>query len=210
MDVGFGRATGSGFPGESAGLMNHFQHWSEVELATIAFGHGIAVTTLQLAQAYAVIASDGMLRQLSFLKIEEPTPAKRVLPVRITQQLKTMMEAVTGEDAGGRRAAVAGYRVAGKTGTAHKAIRGGYAEDRYRSLFSGFAPASDPRLVLVVVIDEPQGDEHYGGQVAAPVFSRVMAGALRILNIPPDDLPSMDGQVIMAQYGEDGVQVVNR
>lgn len=196
---GLGHITGSGYPGESAGIFSHYQSWSEIDLATIAFGHGIAVTTLQLTQAYSILAADGLLRPVSFLKLDEPVAGRRVLPAIIASQIKSMLEAAAGVDGTGNRAKVAGYRVAGKTGTAHKPTIGGYAVDRYRSLFAGFAPVSDPRLVLVVMIDEPQGSQHYGGQVAAPVFSHVMKGALRILNVPPDDLGSIHGQVIMAQ-----------
>ena len=200
-DVGFGQSTGSGYPGESAGLFNNYHVWSDVDLATIAFGHGIAVTTLQLAQAYSVIATGGILRSVSLHKVDEVAEGKRVLPKGVVLQVRKMMEAVAEEGGSGLRAAIKGYRVAGKTGTAHKAARGGYAEDRYLSLFAGMAPASDPRLVLVVVIDEPSGGRHFGGQVAAPVFSNVMEGALRVLNIPPDDLPSLKSQTILARQG---------
>jgi len=199
LNVGFGRETGSGFPGESPGLVNNYNLWSEVELATIAFGYGIAVTTLQLAHAYTIIAADGWLRPVSFLKIEEPLATRQVLPAPVTAQIRGMLETVVQKSGTGYSAAVKGYRVAGKTGTVHKTSVGGYAEDRYMSLFSGMAPVSSPRLVLVVMINEPRGDQHYGGQVAAPVFAKVMQGALSILNIPPDDLHSMDSQIIMAQ-----------
>lgn len=193
---GLGRITGSGYPGESPGLFHHYHSWSEVELATIAYGYGVAVTTLQLAQAYSILANEGELRPISFLKLDEPVAGERILPERIVSEIKSMLENVTREDGTGKRARVEGYRVAGKTGTAHKTSEGGYAEDRYRSLFAGFAPASNPVLVLVVMIDEPQGSQHYGGQVAAPVFSRVMKGALRILNIPPDDIDSIQGRMM--------------
>jgi cell division protein FtsI (penicillin-binding protein 3) len=196
---GLGIITGSGFPGESSGLFNHYRAWSEVDLATIAFGHGIAVTTLQLAQAYAILAAGGMQRPVSFLKLDQPAPATQVLSEQITEQIKFMMEGVTQEGGTGAKARVEGFRIAGKTGTARKAINGGYSLDHFRSLFAGFAPITAPRLVLVVMIDEPEGGEYYGGLVAAPVFARVMKGALRILNIPPDNPGSIHGQVIMAQ-----------
>ena len=198
-DMGFGQMTGSGYPGESAGLFNNYHVWSDVDLATIAFGHGIAVTTLQLAQAYSVIATGGILRPVSLQRMTEAPAGQRVLPQEIVLQVRAMMEAVVQEGGSGLRAAVRGYRIAGKTGTAHKAARGGYAEDRYLSLFAGMAPVSAPRLVLVVVIDEPSRGRHFGGQVAAPVFANVMEGALRILNIPPDDLPSLQSQMILAR-----------
>jgi len=195
---GLASDTGSGYPGESAGLFNYYKAWSELDLATIAFGHGIAVTSLQLARAYSVLADDGLLKPVSFQKIESPVPGTRILSENYTKKIVAMLEAATNEGGTGTRARVAGYRVAGKTGTAHKPTAGGYAEDRYRSLFAGFAPVSDPRLVLVIMIDEPQGIQYYGGEIAAPVFARVMKGALRILNIPPDDIGSMNKQAIMA------------
>ena len=195
---GLNSNTGSGYPGESSGLFNYYNSWSELDLASISFGHGIAVTSLQLARAYAVLADGGVLRPVTFQKVDTPVPGKRILSEKITKKIATMLEAATNEGGTGTRARVAGYRVAGKTGTAHKSTAGGYAEDRYQSLFAGFAPVSDPRLVLVIMIDEPQGIEYYGGEIAAPVFSRVMKGALRLLNIPPDDIDSMHSQVIMA------------
>ena len=165
---------------------------------------------LQLARAYSVIAAGGLLKPVSFQRVNEPVTGKRVLAAELVQQVKDMLETVVQPGGTGQRDAVKGYRVAGKTGTAHKAIRGGYAEDRYMSLFAGMAPASDPRLVMVVVIDEPQRGQHYGGQVAAPVFAKVMEGALRILDSPPDDLPSLDGQVIMAENTRQGLQGIGQ
>jgi cell division protein FtsI (penicillin-binding protein 3) len=198
VNIGFGQSTGSGFPGESSGLLNDYSSWSEVELATMSFGHGIAVTALQLAQAYSVLAGNGVLRPVSFQKIEEEVTGKRVLPSWVVKHVNNMLETVVHEGGTGLRAAVRGYRVAGKTGTAHKAASGGYAGDRYVSVFAGMAPLSNPQLVMVVVIDEPQRGEHYGGLVAAPVFSNVMRGALRILNVPPDDIPSFESKIVVA------------
>ncbi|NKB38925.1 MAG: penicillin-binding protein 2 [Gammaproteobacteria bacterium] len=195
--VGFGQSTGSGFPGESAGLLNGHNSWSEFELATMSFGYGIAVTTLQLAQAYSVLANKGVLLPVSFQKVEQKVEGRRVLSAEIAEEVNEMLESVV-KEGGGLNAGIKGYRVAGKTGTAHKAIAGGYAEDRYMSVFAGMAPVSNPRLVAVVVVDEPQGGEHFGGQVAAPVFSKVMRGALRLLNIAPDDLPAIESKIIIA------------
>lgn len=195
---GLGSNTGSGYPGESSGLFNYYTSWSELDLATIAFGHSIATTSLQLARAYSVLAAGGLLRPVTFQKTDSPVPGKRILSVDYNRQIVAMLEAATKEGGTGTRARVEGYRIAGKTGTAHKSTASGYAKDRYRSLFAGFAPVSDPRLVLVIMIDEPQGIEYYGGEIAAPVFSRVMSGALRILNIPPDDIDSMNSPLIMA------------
>jgi cell division protein FtsI (penicillin-binding protein 3) len=194
---GLGDVTSSGFPGESAGLFNHYSSWSELDLATIAFGHGVAVTTLQLAQAYAIIASGGVQRPVSFLKLDEPQAGTRALSESLATQIIFMMETVTMEGGTGTRARVAGYRVAGKTGTARKSTGGGYSLNRFRSLFAGFAPLSDPRLVLAVMIDEPEGGQYYGGEVAAPVFAEVLKGALRILNIPPDDPGSLSGETLV-------------
>lgn len=197
-DLGFGLPTGSGFPGEFAGVLNGYQDWSEVELATIAFGYGISMTALHLAQAYAAIANDGVMKPVSLQRLDEPAAGRRVMPAQVAREIRAMLEAVVEDGGTGRRATVPGYHIAGKTGTVHKTARGGYAKDRYLSLFAGMAPASDPKLVAIIVIDEPQGEEYYGGQVAAPVFSKVMEGALRIFNIPPDDLPSFDGNTLMA------------
>ncbi len=194
--VGFGQATGSGFPGESSGYLNPYNNWSEVEQATMSFGYGISTTALQLAQAYMPFATDGMMLPVSFLKVTEPVAASRVFSAGVARQVRTMLESVVQKGGTGNRAFIEGYRVAGKTGTVHKTIVGGYSEDRYLSLFAGMAPASNPRLIAVVIIDEPKGDQYYGGLVAAPVFSNVMAGALRLLDIPPDNLPVLNGQVI--------------
>ena len=194
--VGFGVTSGSGFPGEASGYLAPSSNWSEVELATIAFGYGISVTLLQLAQAYMVIATDGMLLPISFVKSKEPPQGKRIISATIATQLRAMLAAVVQKEGTGLRAAVDGYSVAGKTGTVHKAEPGGYSASRYVSLFAGMAPAKDPRVVMVVMIDEPQGDEYYGGQVAAPVFSKVMAGTLRLLDIAPDALPDLSNNIV--------------
>jgi cell division protein FtsI (penicillin-binding protein 3) len=196
--LGFGLPTGSGFPGESAGVLNSYHNWSEVQLATIAFGYGISTTALHLAQAYAAIADDGILLPVSLTRVDKPPSGRRVMPAAVAREVRKMLEGVVQRGGTGLRADVPGYEVAGKTGTVHKSTAGGYAEDRYQSLFAGMAPASDPKLVMVVVIDEPEGNDYYGGLVAAPVFARVMQGALRILNIPPDDLPAFKGGTLMA------------
>jgi len=196
--VGFGQATGSGFPGEASGFLNPYNNWSEVEQATMSFGYGISTTALQLAQAYMPFATDGMMLPVTFLKVSEPVAASRVFSAGVARQVRAMLETVVQKGGTGYRASIEGYRVAGKTGTVHKTVAGGYSEDRYLSLFAGMAPASNPRLIAVVIIDEPKGDQYYGGLVAAPVFSKVMAGALRLLDIPPDDLPVLNGQIIAA------------
>jgi len=193
---GFGQSTGSGFPGESSGSLNPFNTWSEIEMATLSFGYGLSVTPLQLAHAYSVLATGGVMLPVSFIKIKGSVSGKRVMPENITRQVRKMLETVVSASGTGKRAAIKGYRVIGKTGTVHKSIRGGYSDDRYLSIFAGIAPASEPRFAMVVLIDEPGGDHHYGGVVAAPVFSRVMEGTFRILNIPPDDLPAFTSPIM--------------
>ncbi len=191
--LGFGHPTEVGFPGETRGVLRHHSTWRVFEHATQAFGYGLSVTALQLAQAYSVLAADGVKRPVSLVKrdasrIEET----RVLSAETARQVRAMMETVVSEQGTARRAAITGYRVAGKTGTAKKAGRGGYGGGRYQAVFAGFAPAGEPRLVMVVMIDEPRGKAYYGGLVAAPVFQKVMEGALRLFNVPPDDpQPSM-------------------
>lgn len=183
--VGFGRSTGSGFPGESAGRLQPPERWRPVEIATMSYGYGMTVTALQLARAYAMLAAGGVERPVSFLKVDGPVTGERVLSEDIARQLIPMMESVVTTDGTAIKAAVPGYRVAGKTGTAHKAQNGGYATDQYMSTFAGMAPASRPKVVLVVVMDSPVG-QYYGGLVSAPVFSRIMAETLRLMNVEPD------------------------
>jgi len=189
---GLGRLTGSGFPGESSGLLSHFSNWRPISQATLAYGYGLSVTPLQLAQAYAVIAADGLQRPISLLRLKQAPIARRVIKAQTAGAVLSMLEAVVGAGGTGRQAVVAGYRVAGKTGTVKKFVPGGYSEDRYLALFSGIAPVTRPRLAIVVVIDDPSVGDYYGGEVAAPVFSNVVEGALRILAIPPDNFMRPD------------------
>ncbi len=186
--LGFGVSTGSGFPGEVDGRLDATRRWSKIGQATLGFGYGLSVTPLQLAQAYAVIAADGVRRPPSLLRQEDKVVGERVMSRQTARQLRTMLESVVSPEGTANSAAIKGYRVAGKTGTVKKSTKGGYTEDQFRAVFAGMAPASSPRLVMVVVIDEPKGRRYYGGQVAAPLFSRVMTGVLRILNIAPDDM----------------------
>jgi cell division protein FtsI (penicillin-binding protein 3) len=183
---GFGLATGVGFPGESSGHLPNYSRWAEIEKATLAFGYGLSVSALQLAQAYSVIAADGVKRPVTLLKSSQPLDQQRILNSEIARDVRRMMEAVVSTEGTAPLAAIAGYRVAGKTGTVKKVGKNGYTEKRYRALFAGIAPASNPRLVLVTVIEEPKGDVYYGGQVAAPVFAEVMGHALQLMNIAPD------------------------
>ena len=197
-NIGFGSLTMSEYPGEVAGTLPDYADWSKLNLATVSYGYGISVTAMQLAQAYSVIASGGLLYPISFQKVGLIPVPRRVMPEMVAFEVNRMMRAVVGPDGSGRRAAVGGYHVAGKTGTVHKTSASGYVDDRYVSLFAGFAPATEPRLVLVVVIDDPGAGKYFGGQVAAPVFANVMKGALRILNIPPDNLIGLKQQALLA------------
>ena len=183
--LGFGEATGSGFPGESAGVLRDHARWRPVEQATISYGYGLSVTVLQLAQAFAVLADEGRLRQPSLI-LGASNPAVTVADPRLVREVATMLETVPGDEGTGRQARVQNYRVAGKTGTSRKASAAGYAS-RYIASFAGFAPASDPRVVCIVVINDPSEGKFYGGDVAAPLFSSVVAGAMRVMNVPPDD-----------------------
>ena len=186
---GFGEVSGSGFPGESAGLLYDASHWRKIEQATISYGYGLSVTPLQLARAYAILGAGGIRRPVTLRRVEGAIPGERVVDARVAREMLTMMESVVSQDgATGYRAALVGYRVAGKTGTAWTADAGGYSSNRYKASFGGVVPASHPRLAAIVVIDEPGGRQFYGGDVAAPVFANVMAGALRLLGVPPDGL----------------------
>jgi cell division protein FtsI (penicillin-binding protein 3) len=193
-NLGFGTPTGvAGKDSEQAGVLRHFSKWAEIGHANHSFGYGFSLTILQLAQAYTVLAADGVRRPLTLVKREQPPgPAdeRRVLAASAVRQVRAMMEHVVSREGTGLKASVPGYRVAGKTGTARK-LSGGRYTNRYFALFAGMAPASNPRLVMVVLIDEPKGGAYYGGTVAAPVFSATMGGALRILNVTPDDLPNL-------------------
>lgn len=182
---GFGQPLGTGFPGEATGKLRPYKTWRPIEQATMAYGHGISVSLLQLTRAYSVFATDGELKPVSLLKIDAPAPGVRVISAKTAREVRAMLEMVVQPGGTGMRAQVVGYRVAGKTGTAHKSEVGGYAANRYIASFIGMAPASDPRFIIGVMIDEPTG-EYYGGSVAAPVFSAVMASALRLFSVPPD------------------------
>ncbi len=192
--VGLGEITSSGFPGESGGYLSQYTRWRTLDRATVAFGYGLSVTPLQLAQAYSVLATDGLRTPVSFIASDGPPKRRRALSADTSRKIRLMLEGVVSSEGTAKLAGVTGYRVAGKTGTIQKNTSGGYSKDRYISTFAGMAPASDPRLVAVVMIDEPRKGEYYGGVVAAPVFSKVMQGALRLLDIFPDNLPTLQAQ----------------
>jgi len=184
--LGFGEPLKLGFPGEAGGRLRPWQHWRPIEQATMAYGHGISVSLIQLARGYLAFARDGEILPLSLTRLDAPPPGGvQVFSVRTAREVRTMLEMAAGPEGTAQKARVPGYRVAGKTGTAHKLAGGRYAE-RYVASFVGFAPVSDPRLVVAVMIDEPTVGGYYGGQIAAPVFSRVMGGALRALGVRPD------------------------
>lgn len=189
---GLGSLTASGFPGESAGLLTHYSHWQPISQATLAYGYGVSVTPLQLAQAFAALGSDGRMHPISLIAVEQAGDGEQVLAATTAIAVRRMLEEVVRPGGTGTKAAVAGYRVAGKTGTAWKFAAGGYSEHKYISIFAGLAPASSPRLAVIVVIDEPSGELYYGSDVAAPVFADVMAESLRLLAVPPDALPARD------------------
>ena len=198
---GFGEATGTGFPGESAGVLRNHRRWRRLEQATISYGYGVSATALQIAQAYAVIANDGRLRHPTFIR-EAINPAMSVVDPALARQVAAMLETVTGPEGTGKQARVANYRISGKTGTSRKASASGYA-NRYIASFAGFAPSSDPRLICVAVINDPTGDFYYGGQVAAPLFAEVVGGALRLMNVPPDDYSALMVQSTESAGGPD-------
>lgn len=185
--VGFGEITGTSFPGERAGMLPRRTTWKPFTLATLAFGYGISVTPLQLAQAYGVLANNGMKIPLSLLRMDKPPVGEQVMDPTVAHQMLHLLEAVVSKGGTGERAHIPGYRVAGKTGTAEMVGIKGYQKQHNISSFVGIAPVTDPRLVVAVVIRDPQGKNHHGGFVAAPVFEKVMEGALLSLNIPPDD-----------------------
>jgi cell division protein FtsI (penicillin-binding protein 3) len=195
--LGLGQVTGSGYPGESAGMLSHYSHWRPVGIATLSHGYGLSVTPLQLAHAYATIGAGGIKRPISFERVSGPVRGEQVIDRRVAHDLVQLMEQVVQKGGTATRASLIGYRVSGKTGTAWKSIAGGYSTDRYMAVFAGLVPASRPKLATVVVIDEPTGDLHQGGTVAAPVFASVMSGALRLMDVPPDDLQNVPAAALV-------------
>ena len=187
-DSGFGQLPTNRFPGEVRGSLRSAENWKTIEQATISYGHGVSVSLLQLARAYTVFARKGMLVPVTFERRSQQVEGSRVISSTTSRAVLAMLEKVTHEGGTGTKAAIPGYRVAGKTGTAHKLVGGQYARDKYRSSFVGLAPASNPRLIVAVVVDEPSAGKHYGGDVAAPVFRKVMEEALKTLKIDPDDI----------------------
>jgi cell division protein FtsI (penicillin-binding protein 3) len=208
MALGFGQVTGSEFPGESAGMLSNYAHWRPIGIATMSHGYGLSVTPLQLAHAYATIGAGGIKRPISFERLSglprgATVPGEQVLDPKVAHELVQLMEQVIAKGGTATRASLVGYRVSGKTGTAFKSIAGGYSTDRIMAVFAGLVPASHPKLATVVVIDEPSRDLHesgtlaQGGTVAAPVFANVMSGALRLMDVPPDDLQNVPAATLV-------------
>ncbi|SDI43468.1 peptidoglycan D,D-transpeptidase FtsI family protein [Pseudomonas panipatensis] len=194
--VGLGQDTGLGFPGERVGNLPNYREWRKAETATLSYGYGLSVTAIQLAHAYAALANNGQTVPLTMVRADRLPASTQVIPAQVAKTMQGMLQQVVEAPNGVYRAQVPGYHVAGKSGTARKAQVGtkGYAENSYRSLFAGFGPLSNPRFVIVVVIDEPSKAGYFGGLVSAPVFSKVMSGTLRLMNIPPDNLQATPQQ----------------
>ncbi|MFL7048692.1 penicillin-binding transpeptidase domain-containing protein [Vibrio cyclitrophicus] len=184
--VGLGEMSGLNLVGETSGIFPNRRRWSKFEIATLAFGYGLSVTPMQLAHAYATLANKGLYEPIHIIKSNDQDFSKQIIKRENAELVLNMLEGVTQKGGTATRAAVPGYRVAAKTGTSRKAEAGGYS-DEYIAITAGFAPVSDPRVALVVVVNEPQGDLYYGGSVAAPVFSEIMKGALQIMNVPADE-----------------------
>jgi len=195
---GFGDVTGVGFPGESAGVLRNHRRWRRVEQATLSYGYGLSTTTLQLATAYAALADEGRMRRPSLIQGAN-NPVVSVLDPQHARAVAAMLETVTGPEGTGKQARVKNYRISGKTGTSRKASASGYAS-RYVATFAGFGPSSDPRLVCIVMIDDPSDGQYFGGAVAAPLFATVMEGALRLMDIPPDNF---DGTLLQAALDDE-------
>jgi cell division protein FtsI (penicillin-binding protein 3) len=201
--LGLGQVSGSSFPGESAGMLSNYAHWRPIGIATLSHGYSLSVTPLQLAHAYATIGAGGLKRPISFERVSGPVPGEQVIDPKVAHEMVQLMEQVVEKGGTATRAALIGYRVSGKTGTAFKSIPGGYSTDRIMAVFAGLVPASHPKLATVVVIDEPSRDVEevgtlaQGGTVAAPVFASVMSGALRLMDVPPDDLQNVPAATLV-------------
>lgn len=200
-EFGLGQDSGTGLTGESSGMIPMRSRWSNIELATLGFGYGLRVTPLQLTAAYAALANKGIRKPVSILKVTQPPKGEAVIAPEIAEQVIHALESVVEEGGTGGKAAVPGYRVAGKTGTAKVATAGGYGKD-YVGTFVGFAPVSNPRFVMAVIINEPKGGAYYGGSVAGPTFAEVMSSALQLYNVPPDALPDPKEELNTAQRSE--------
>jgi cell division protein FtsI (penicillin-binding protein 3) len=184
--LGFGAAPQTGFPGEAKGILRPWEKWRPIEQATMSYGNGISVSLLQLARAYTIFTNDGDLLPLSLMKLDARPAGRALVSPETAHEVVRMMEMAVGPGGTAPRAQVPGYRVAGKTGTAHKPEKGGYSDTKFVSSFVGIGPVTNPRFIVAVMIDEPQGTSYYGGDVGGPVFSVVMGQALRMMAVPPD------------------------
>ena len=191
-DLGFGQTNDLKIPGEQRGMLANRKKWRPIENATMSYGYGLSVNTLQLARSYQALANDGVLLPVSLHPVDEAPKGERVFSKEVTEKVALMLEAAVSDDGTAPKARVDQYRVGGKTGTAHRVVNGKYQDDSYMTLFAGFAPISDPEIVLVVSVNDPKGVDYYGGLVAAPVFSEVMAGALRLRGVAPDAMTKPD------------------
>jgi cell division protein FtsI (penicillin-binding protein 3) len=185
--VGLGQSTGTGFPGESLGLLPNYARWQPIVQANFSFGYGLTLTALQLAQAYSVIADGGLKKPVSILKLDDNPSSVSVVDENLAYQVVDMLKTVVKPGGTAKRANLENYTVAGKTGTIHKVGKQGYADNRYTSIFAGFAPADDPKIIAVVVVNEPSRGKYYGGEVAAPVFAKVVERSLQLLQVPPNE-----------------------
>ena len=194
--AGIGQPSGLGFPGEAVGKLPYPDQLDSLRLATVSYGYGMAISPLQLAQAYTSFTQNGCRNSVSIVMDSySPEQCQPVMTPQVAKQMLNILETVTSDQGTGKRARVDGYRVGGKTGTVHRMGRFGYEDAKYTAVFAGVAPLTNPELVLVVVIDDPKGREYYGGEVAAPVFSRIISQALRLRQVPPDDLPDVGQQI---------------
>ena len=188
-ELGFGQPTGISFPAEQRGHLPHTEKISAFDYATTFFGYGVSSSALQLAHAYATVANNGVAMPLSLLKVEELPEGKRVMSEKTAKAVQKMLEAVVSDGGTGKRANTESYTVAGKTGTSHKVRKGGgYAEKNYRGIFAGYAPAHDPRIAMVVIVDDPKGQDYYGGLIAAPPFAKIADWSLKVLGVLPDKI----------------------
>lgn len=199
--VGFGQLSGSGITGENEGELKNHTEWNKLQHATIAYGYGLSATTLQLARAYSVFANRGILYPVSFIAQQESPQGVRVMSSQTAQAVLHMMQSVVSAGGTGSRARMKAYSSAGKTGTSKKSIEGGYSDTNYVALFAGLAPFKQPKIVVVVMVDTPTRNGYSGGQVAAPVFANIAEGALRLMNIVPDQINADEGQMVLAEGG---------
>ena len=197
-NVGFGQTSGSGLLGEQSGALKNYIDWNKGQRITLAFGYGMSVTTLQLARAYGVLANDGVLAEVSFVHGDSQAGGTRILSAKTTQQIRQMLRKVVSVEGTAQQARLQVYTAAGKTGTSRKLSNGEYAKDQHIALFAGMAPATQPEVVIVVMIDQPTQGGYYGGVVAGPVFARVAETVLRLRNVRPDRILDAGSSLLLS------------